>query len=110
MVYGDAGKRESLIAPDAFLSKVGGEVSGASNALREAAETGDVTGAFEKAMKATVHGSSPGAAPPGRLFAIPKHMADEFAGHAPASLRMLCDRLGLPSIDPKSRWPQPALF
>jgi uncharacterized protein YecE (DUF72 family) len=38
------------------------------------------------------------------------YMSNEFAGHAPASLRMLCERLGLPSVDPKSLWPQPALF
>jgi len=38
------------------------------------------------------------------------YMSNEFAGHAPASLRMLCERLGLPSMDPKSRWPQGVLF
>jgi uncharacterized protein YecE (DUF72 family) len=47
---------------------------------------------------------------PARVKTVYGYMADEFAGHAPASLRMLCERLGLPSIDPKRRWPQPALF
>ncbi len=47
---------------------------------------------------------------PPRVKTVYGYMADEFAGHAPTSLRMLCDRLGLPSVDPHSRWPQPALF
>ena len=47
---------------------------------------------------------------PPQVKTVYGYMADEFAGHAPTSLRMLCDRLGLPSIDPRSRWPQPALF
>jgi uncharacterized protein YecE (DUF72 family) len=38
------------------------------------------------------------------------YMANEFAGHAPASLQMLATRLGLPEIDPRAHWPQPALF
>ena len=38
------------------------------------------------------------------------YMSNEFAGHAPASLRMLCERLGLPCIDPKAKWPQQVLF
>jgi hypothetical protein len=37
-------------------------------------------------------------------------MANEFAGHAPASLRMLAARLGLPEPDPKAHWPQRVLF
>jgi uncharacterized protein YecE (DUF72 family) len=47
---------------------------------------------------------------PPRVKRVYGYMADEFAGHAPASLRMLCDRLGLPSVDPRSRWTQPVLF
>jgi len=47
---------------------------------------------------------------PPRVKTVYGYMADEFAGHAPTSLRMLCDRLGLPSVEPRSRWPQPALF
>ncbi len=47
---------------------------------------------------------------PDRVKTVYGYMADEFAGHAPTSLRMLCARLGLPSIEPRSRWPQPALF
>ena len=38
------------------------------------------------------------------------YMANEFAGHAPTSLRMLTERLGLDWIEPGSRWPQQALF
>jgi uncharacterized protein YecE (DUF72 family) len=38
------------------------------------------------------------------------YMANEFAGHAPASLRMLSDRLGLGFVEPHSLWPQQALF
>ena len=38
------------------------------------------------------------------------YMANEFAGHAPTSLRMLADRLGVPSVEPRSQWPQRALF
>jgi uncharacterized protein YecE (DUF72 family) len=51
------------------------------------------------------------------LTTLPEHvrtvygyMSNEFAGHAPASLRMLCQRLGIPSIDPKERWQQQVLF
>ena len=51
------------------------------------------------------------------LRAVPPHvttvwayMANEFAGHAPASLRALCERLDLPSVDPRSVWPQGVLF
>jgi uncharacterized protein YecE (DUF72 family) len=47
---------------------------------------------------------------PARVQTCYGYMSNEFAGHAPASLRMLCDRLGLPSIDPRSRWPQGVLF
>lgn len=47
---------------------------------------------------------------PRRVKRVYGYMADEFAGHAPTSLRMLRDRLGLPSIEPKSQWPQPLLF
>ncbi len=38
------------------------------------------------------------------------YMSNEFAGHAPTTLRMLCQRLGLPAIDPRSRWAQGVLF
>jgi uncharacterized protein YecE (DUF72 family) len=38
------------------------------------------------------------------------YMSNEFAGHAPASLRMLCERLGLPATDPTTTWPQQVLF
>jgi uncharacterized protein YecE (DUF72 family) len=38
------------------------------------------------------------------------YMANEFAGHAPASLRMLSERLGLDFKEPQSLWPQQALF
>ena len=38
------------------------------------------------------------------------YMANEFAGHAPASLRMLADRLDVPIVDPRSEWPQGVLF
>jgi uncharacterized protein YecE (DUF72 family) len=38
------------------------------------------------------------------------YMANEFAGHAPASLRMLAQRLGLEYRDPRTQWPQAALF
>jgi uncharacterized protein YecE (DUF72 family) len=38
------------------------------------------------------------------------YMANEFAGHAPASLRMLGQRLGLEVQDPKRHWPQRVLF
>jgi uncharacterized protein YecE (DUF72 family) len=38
------------------------------------------------------------------------YMSNEFAGHGPASLRALQERLGLPSVDPKSLWPQRTLF
>jgi uncharacterized protein YecE (DUF72 family) len=47
---------------------------------------------------------------PPRVKTVYGYMADEFAGHAPTSLRMLCDRLGRASVDPKSQWPQPALL
>jgi hypothetical protein len=47
---------------------------------------------------------------PEKVKTVYGYMADEFAGHAPTSLRVLCERLGQPSIDPHSRWPQPALF
>ncbi len=38
------------------------------------------------------------------------YMSNEFAGHAPTSLRMLCERLNLEAVDPKHRWPQQVLF
>jgi uncharacterized protein YecE (DUF72 family) len=38
------------------------------------------------------------------------YMANEFAGHAPASLNMLAARLNLPQVDPKAHWPQRVLF
>jgi uncharacterized protein YecE (DUF72 family) len=38
------------------------------------------------------------------------YMSNEFAGHAPASLRMLSERLGLPWVDPRSVWQQGVLF
>jgi uncharacterized protein YecE (DUF72 family) len=38
------------------------------------------------------------------------YMANEFAGHAPSSLRMLSERLGLSFVQPQSLWPQQALF
>lgn len=51
------------------------------------------------------------------LTAVPTHvqtvygyMCDEFAGHAPASLRALQERLGLQGTTPRTLWPQPALF
>jgi uncharacterized protein YecE (DUF72 family) len=47
---------------------------------------------------------------PPRVQTVYGYMADEFAGHAPTSLRMLGNRLGLPSVEPKSRWPQQVLF
>ena len=47
---------------------------------------------------------------PAHVGTIYGYMSNEFAGHAPASLRMLCQRLGLPSVDPKQLWPQGVLF
>ena len=47
---------------------------------------------------------------PGRVQTVWGYMANEFAGHAPASLGMLADRLGLPSVDPRAEWPQGVLF
>jgi uncharacterized protein YecE (DUF72 family) len=38
------------------------------------------------------------------------YMANEFAGHAPASLHMLGQRLGLDYPDPRTHWPQGVLF
>jgi uncharacterized protein YecE (DUF72 family) len=38
------------------------------------------------------------------------YMANEFAGHAPTSLRMLAARLGLAEVDPRAHWPQGVLF
>jgi uncharacterized protein YecE (DUF72 family) len=35
---------------------------------------------------------------------------NHFAGHAPASVRMLQERLGLPTVDPVSISEQPLLF
>jgi len=62
-------------------------------------------------LAAIVCGGSPAYSPnAARVNSVYGYMADEFAGYAPTSLRMPCDRLGLPSVDPHSRWPQPALF
>jgi uncharacterized protein YecE (DUF72 family) len=47
---------------------------------------------------------------PPRVDTVYGYMANEFAGHAPASLRMLCDRLGLRWVEPRSLWPQGMLF
>jgi uncharacterized protein YecE (DUF72 family) len=47
---------------------------------------------------------------PERVGTVYGYMANEFAGHAPDSLRMLSERLGLPWIEPKSLWPQQTLF
>lgn len=47
---------------------------------------------------------------PQRVRTVYGYMSNEFAGHAPASLRMLQARLGLPTTDPTSRWPQRPLF
>ncbi len=38
------------------------------------------------------------------------YMSNEFAGHAPASLRQLQQRLGLPPVDPRHHWPQRPLL
>jgi uncharacterized protein YecE (DUF72 family) len=50
-----------------------------------------------------------GSLPP-RVRTVYGYMADEFAGHAPASLRMLSERLGLKTIDARSVWPQQVMF
>lgn len=47
---------------------------------------------------------------PPKVKTVYGYMADEFAGHAPASLRMLSERLPLSFVEPKSLWPQQALF
>lgn len=47
---------------------------------------------------------------PAHVQTVFGYMANEFAGHAPTSLRMLAARLGLPTRDPKAEWPQRALF
>lgn len=47
---------------------------------------------------------------PSGIGTVYGYMSDEFAGHAPASLRQIQARLGIPTIDPKSKWPQPSLF
>ena len=47
---------------------------------------------------------------PAHVHTVWGYMANEFAGHAPASLRMLADRLGLASQDPRAHWPQGVLF
>lgn len=51
------------------------------------------------------------------LLSVPSHvqtvygyMSNEFAGHAPASLRALQERLGLPTRDPRLAWPQRPLL
>jgi uncharacterized protein YecE (DUF72 family) len=49
-------------------------------------------------------------AAPAHVRTIYAYMSDEFAGHAPASLRMLQARLGLPVAEPREHWPQPELF
>lgn len=48
-------------------------------------------------------------APP-RVRTIYGYMSDEFAGHAPASLRMLQERLGIEPTHPESLWPQQRLL
>src|SRR6185369_7951018 len=47
---------------------------------------------------------------PAQVKTVYGYMANEFAGHAPTSLRMLSERLGLNCADPQSLWPQQALF
>jgi uncharacterized protein YecE (DUF72 family) len=47
---------------------------------------------------------------PEQVRTVYGYMSNEFAGHAPASLRTLSQRLGLPSVDPKERWQQQVLF
>jgi uncharacterized protein YecE (DUF72 family) len=46
---------------------------------------------------------------PAHVQTVWGYMANEFAGHAPASLRMLADRLGLDSQEPRAHWPQSPL-
>ena len=47
---------------------------------------------------------------PARVSTCWGFMANEFAGHAPESLRMLCRRLGLSYVEPREVWTQQALF
>jgi uncharacterized protein YecE (DUF72 family) len=47
---------------------------------------------------------------PSQVQTVYGYMANEFAGHAPASLRMLSERLGLAYVEPNQTWPQGALF
>jgi uncharacterized protein YecE (DUF72 family) len=47
---------------------------------------------------------------PPRVGTVYGYMANEFAGFAPDSLAMLARRLGVPPVDPRSRWPQGVLF
>jgi uncharacterized protein YecE (DUF72 family) len=47
---------------------------------------------------------------PAQVKMVWGYMSNEFAGHAPASLRNLCERLGLPSNDPREQWQQQVLF
>jgi uncharacterized protein YecE (DUF72 family) len=47
---------------------------------------------------------------PAHVKTIFAYMSNEFAGHAPASLRALQQRLGLHDMDPKSLWLQRTLF
>lgn len=42
--------------------------------------------------------------------AIRSFVNDHFAGHGPASVRMLQERLGLPAVAPQSIGDQPSLF
>ncbi len=48
-------------------------------------------------------------APP-TVRTIYAYMSNEFAGHAPASLQQLQQRLGLPVGDPRQHWPQRPLL
>ena len=50
------------------------------------------------------------AAVPPRVGTVYGYMCDEFAGHAPGSVRMLQARLGLGVVEPRERWPQQPLF
>ncbi|HET6320370.1 MAG TPA: DUF72 domain-containing protein [Chloroflexota bacterium] len=47
---------------------------------------------------------------PASVKTVYGYMSNEFAGHAPASLAMLCERLGLDWRDPQTNWQQQVLF
>jgi uncharacterized protein YecE (DUF72 family) len=47
---------------------------------------------------------------PDHVKTVYGYMSNEFAGHAPASLRMLLPKLGLAARDPRAIWPQGVLF